>query len=60
MQIARDILVIKGEAIVVAVRKEGQGGDITGRELFEKDASAASRGRGMEGILLVCFIGVLS
>jgi len=33
VQIARDILVIKGKAIVVAVRKEGQGGDITGREL---------------------------
>ena len=32
-QIARDILVIKGKAIVVAVRKEGQGGDSAGREL---------------------------
>lgn len=33
---------IKGKAIVVAVRKEGQGGDSLQEGNFEKDASAAN------------------
>lgn len=41
-QIAKDVLVIKGKVIVVAVRKEGQGGDFLQERNFEKDALAAN------------------